>query len=225
MNCFLVTTYDRPRSCEKLVLELTKFGDVYVLDDGSEQEYNLVTSKHTIYYHKQAHLGKELYTETVNNLFSMPQKPYKYYFMCPDDMFPVEDFTGKAFRIWNGIKDPRKICLTIYLSVSRHGVPCWTNFMPVEFDNYWMTQWTDMCFMCEKRFFEAMGPIPYSETNWRRRPTMGSGVGALISNRLCKNGWNLYQVKKSLFDVEPEAHISKMNPWRMRNDPINIPIL
>ena len=155
----------------------------------------------------------------------MPQKKYDYYFMIPDDFFPVNDFTKKAIRVWKKINDTRKICLTTFLSQSRMGKACWTGFTPIEYKDFYLTQWTDMCFMCEGLFFSTLGKIPQVKTNWDRKPQMSSGVGSHISKNLYKRGWNIYQVKSSLFTVQPEAKHSQMNPWREKNDPINKPVL
>ena len=223
---FLVTTYNRERSCKKLVKELTKYGDVYLRSDGSMYEINdSWCSKHPVFFAHQEHLGKKYYSETVNNLFSMPQKKYDYYFMIGDDLMPVKDFTKQAIKTWKGIKDERKICLTTYLEESRIGKACWTGFNPIEYKDFYLTQWTDMIFMCESKFFEVLGKIPYQKLNWSRRPELSSGVGSHISRHLYKKGWNMYQVKSSLFTVQPEAKHSQMNPWRTYNDPINKPVL
>lgn len=155
----------------------------------------------------------------------MPKKKYDYYFMVPDDFMPVEGFVKKAIKTWKKIEDMRKICLTTYISKAREGKACWTKFEPVQYRDYWLTQWTDMCFMCEQRFFTTLGKIPYSRLNWDKRPRLGSGVGASISSFMYRNGWNICQVRNSLFTPQPEAHHSKMNPWRVINDPINQPVL
>lgn len=226
MNCFLITTYNRPRSCKKLVKELTKFGDVYLLSDGSVYDVNESwTSKYEIFYETQEHLGKKNYHETVNKLFEMPDKKYGFYFMVPDDFFPVKNFVARAIRTWKGIKDERKICLTTFVERSRIDKACWTGCDPVEMRGHRLTQWTDLCFMSTQEFFDELGEIPKSNLNWRRKPEMGSGVGAYISSHLYESGWNLYQTKKSLFDVQPEAYKSQMNPSRLKKDSINSPIL
>ena len=226
MICFLVTTYNRPESCFKLVKELTKYGDVFLLNDGSKYKVNKSwISKYPVYYVEQEHSGKRYYNETVNDLWSMPTKRYSYYFMIPDDMLPVNDFVEKAIKTWDNIRDERKICLTTYFDKGRIGKPCWTKFNPVEYPDFRLTQWTDMCFMCKKKMFDEIGKIPRSKLDWDRNPKMSTGVGAYISSTLYKRGWNLYQTKTSLFVPQPEAYKSEMNPWRKKNDPINSPVL
>ena len=155
----------------------------------------------------------------------MADTPYRYYFMIPDDFMPVEGFVKKAISTWNKIKDPRKICLTTYVEKSRIDKPCWTGQKPKEYKNYRLTQWTDMCFMCQKKFFDEVGGIQIPAVNWKRKPHMGSGVGALVSRILFKNKWNLYQTKKSLFTVQKEGFKSQMNSWRDKDDLINKPVL
>jgi hypothetical protein len=220
MICFLVTTYNRPKTCEQLVKKLVKEGDVYLLGDGSYYEW---IDKYDIDYRYQDHKGKRLYTETVNDLFKMPEGYYSCYFMIPDDFIPVPGFVDKAINTWNRIDDEVKICLTTYVDKGRKGKPCWTGIEPIESRYYRQTQWTDMCFMCTQKFFGVLGDIPPSKINWGKRPEMSSGVGSLISSHLHREGWHLYQTKKSLFI--PQKVKSEMNEWRTEDDPINKPIL
>ena len=221
---FLVTTYNRERSCTKLIKEISKFGDVYVVIDGSEYQCNWI-GDYPIYIFNQKHKGKQKYYETINTLFSLPRKEYDFYFMIPDDFLPVDGFVDKAIRTWNKIRNPKKICLTTYLSKGREGVACWTDFKPIHYKGYWQTQWTDMCFMCKSAFFKAVVKVPPIRHRWSKRPELSSGVGAWISRRLHGIGLCIYQVDKSLFVPQKESYKSQMNPWRKKTDPINIPVL
>lgn len=223
---FLITTYNREKSCYKLVRELTHWGDVYLINDGGEYDiHDGWVSRYPVHVLNQGHKGKEKYTETINTLFKMPYKKYDYYFMIQDDFLPVDGFVKKAIGLWDKIKSTKKICMMIYADQGRAGKPCWTKFKPVEYKDYWLTQWTDMNLMFKAKFLEEVGIIPRSKLNWKVNPNASSGVGAYISSTLYKAGWNLYQTKRSLLLPQPEAFKSEMNPWREKDDPINKPVL
>jgi hypothetical protein len=230
MDCdivFLITTFDRADSCRRLVKKLAPIGDIYILNDGSEKEYNLEKSLlkgHEITIVKQSHGGKRYYWKTVNRLWKLPEKRYKYYFMIPDDFLPVHDFTDKALQTWKEITDPKKICLNTYVDQGRLNKDCWTGVKSVEYDNYRYTGWVDMCFMCERRFFDVVGIIPQINLNWNVNPQSSSGMGAHISKLLNRKGFKMYQTKTSLFIPQKEAFDSKMNSWR-KDDKINIAVL
>lgn len=224
---FLITTIDRPDSCRRLVKKLAPLGDIYILNDGSIKEYNFEKSLlkgYEINIVKQPHGGKRYYWKTVNRLWKLPEKEYKYYFMIPDDFLPVYDFTEKAVRAWNEIIDPKKICLNTYVDQGRLNKECWTGVKSVEYNDYRYTGWVDMCFMCDKRFFDVVGAIPQINLNWGINPKSSSGVGSYISKLLVRKGYKIYQTKTSLFILQKEAFDSKMNGWR-KDDSINIAVL
>jgi len=230
MDCdiaFLITTFDRPVSCRRLVKKLAPIGDIYILNDGSEKEYNIEKSLlkgHEIIIVKQQHRGKQYYWKTVNRLWKLPEKEYKYYFMLPDDSLPVYDFADKSIQAWELITDKKKICINTYVDQGRLNKDCWTGIKSVEYDNYRYTGWVDMCFMCEKKFFDVVGAIPQINLNWGINPQISSGVGSHISKLLVRKGYNIYQTKTSLFIPQEESFDSKMNIWR-KDDSINIAVL
>ena len=49
----------------------------------------------------------------------------------------------------------------------------WTNFKPIEYDNYYKSQWCDLCFISEKKLFELLDfrineiPIKGKHKNFR----------------------------------------------------------
>ena len=208
--CFLITTYNREKSCQRLVDALNGHGDIYVINDGSDYEI-----MNCIFYSQTMNLGKPGYWRTVNNLWKIPRiqipkRFYKYYIMVPDDFYPVKNFVEKTIEIWNSINDPQKICLNLFIdNIPR--MNCWTCFEAIEYDNYRKTQWVDMCFMAEKKFFDVIGVIPEQKFDWNNHPEKSSGVGAFISKKLHKAGYGLYQVKKSIFTSQKEHEKSQLN--------------
>jgi hypothetical protein len=211
MNCFLITTYKRRESCQKLVDSLQ--GDIFVLGDGVDY-----IIKGCEFYNNTQNYSKENYWHTVNCLWKLPEKQYDYYFMIPDDLLPIDGFVEKSIDIWNRILDPQKICLNTFVGQGRLNKACWTDFEPKEYEFYRKTQWVDMCFMAERNFFDAVGTIPKIRHRWEGRPELSSGVGAWISRKLVNNNFVIYQTKTSIFTSQKSAFKSVMNPWRKDND-------
>jgi len=222
---FILTTYNRADSFKALVSVLLRYGDIYALDDGSSDEYEIdgIIQGHEMFYYKKKHGGKKLYYDTVNTLFRLVPKKYDYYFMVPDDFLPVDNFVSQCIGVWNKIRDNKKICINPYVSEGRLNKTNWTNFKPVEYKSYRKTQWVDMCFMCTNDFFSVLGEIPRIKLDWNLRPELSSGVGSYISRTLNLKGYGMYQTKTSLFI--PQLIESRMNPWRGIDDPLNKPVL
>lgn len=195
--CFLITTHNRQESCQRLVDSLQGQGDIIVLNDGCDYDINGAIQKK-----RKMHFGKSGYWCTVNQLFEMRGK-YDYYFMLPDDFLPIDNMVERAIDIWNKLDNP--ICLNIY--ADRIGAKCWTRFNPIDKGNVWLTQWVDMCFMCQEKFFIKLGKIPPRNIDWKNKPNQGSGVGAYISRYLNKSGCYLYMVKESLV-IPQQEHFS-----------------
>jgi hypothetical protein len=75
---FILTTYNRADSFKALVSVLLRYGDIYALDDGSSDEYEIdgIIQGHEMFYYKKKHGGKKLYYDTVNTLFRLVPKKY-----------------------------------------------------------------------------------------------------------------------------------------------------
>ena len=201
--CFLITTYNRQESCQRLVDSLQGLGDIVVVHDGTDYE---ITGARNIKFTR--HLGKAGYWKTINILYKNRSK-CKFYFTLPDDFSICESQITRAIEIWESIKDTKKICLNLY--ADRRGLRCWTNFYPIDKGDVWRTGWVDMCFLCEERFFASLGNIREIKYDWNAKPSMSSGVGAYISRKLHRLKLNMYQVKESLVTVQPEHCISQMH--------------
>ena len=114
---FLMTTYNRPASFYKVASYVNQFGDVYVVNDGSDKKYRYPKGIIKI---EKTNGGKQGYHQTVTMLWQMVKgRDYDYYFMIPDDMIPVDRFIQKAIRTYNSIPDYKKIALNLYLEESR----------------------------------------------------------------------------------------------------------
>jgi hypothetical protein len=201
---FLITTYNRPRSCQRLVDALQGQGQIVVLNDGCD--YKINGCKQVF----QPHYGKQRYWVTVNNLFHHRPKA-DYYFMLPDDFLPKENMIQNAINVWESIQDTQKICLSLG---EPRPIACWTRFAPEDKGFVILSQWMDMCFMCENRFFTILHHIDEIHMNWNSGRVKSSGVGSQISRRLYAMGYNLYQVKESLVTIQPEHYMSQMHEKR-----------
>lgn len=193
---FLITTYNRRESCQRLVDSLQGLGDIVVL--GDHVDYTISGCSFT---NLPEHYGRSGYWFTVKRLFAMRGK-HKYFMMLPDDFMMCETQVMEAIKLWEGINDPQKICLNLYMD--RLGLKCWTNFYPTSLGNVWQTGWVDMCFLCEESFF----------CNFKLRQKIShtsSGVGAQISRQLFHRKFHLYQVKESLVTPQSEHSISQMH--------------
>lgn len=199
---FLITTYNRQESCQRLVDSLQGLGDIVVLNDGCDYKINGCRQ-----YFNEVHGGKRYYWLTVKRLFVKKGK-HKYYMMLPDDFLISRSQVSRAIELWEGIADKRKVCLNLY--ADRQGMKCWTNFKPVSRGSIWLTQWVDMCFLCEELFFNIVNirEIRYA---WDRKRSISSGVGALISRQLHSKRYNLYQVKSSLVEPQESHYKSQMH--------------
>ena len=170
--------------------------------------------------------GKRYYWKTINMLWDVVKNQnFDYYIQLPDDIKLTPKFIEKAINNWENIQDSKKVCLNLLLDDERLGRTNWTGFWPVIKDyngnRYLKTQWVDMFFICEKKFFEQLKwkLNPISLLRWNANPTLSSGVGQQISIRLNQHQWNLYQVTNSL--AEHIGSVSSvMNPEIRTKSPI-----
>jgi len=194
--CFLITTYNRKESCQRLVDSLRGIGDITVLGDCVD--YTISGCK---FMNRSEHYGRAGYWHTVKKLFAI-RGSHQYYMMLPDDFLICESQIIEAIEIWNGIDDPLKICLNLYMD--RYGLRCWTKFYPEDKGSVWQTGWVDMCFLCEESFFRHIRLKQKIANN-------SSGVGAQISRQLFQKGFHFYQVKDSLVSIQDEHYVSQMH--------------
>ena len=211
----VITTYNRPEMLKKLLDEIeSKKKDykifVTIFDDGGEQKIDINKN-----YHKKINLypnnGKKKYYRTINSTFSfLKNVQSKYFIYLPDDVELVDNFFDEAKRIYEAINFKDKICLSI-LTDGRVNRTNWTNFKTKDFGEYYKTQWNDLCFICEKKFFEKLDYqiFAISPKRWNGNPNLSSGVGQQISTRLMNLNLGMYHTKKSL--VIHGDHESKMN--------------
>jgi len=201
-----ITSYDRKEMLLELLDQLKGF-DIVVWDDNSEFE---IEGDFRFYKFYKNYGKKEAWRKfkRIFNYLLNDYSEYDYYFIIPDDVILCENFIKKALNLYKSIEDNNKICLSL-LSDDRVKSPCWTDFEPIEKGDVILTQWSDLCFLCEKKFFEQVRNIEVKEDRWDNNPDLGSGVGSVISRLLYSNDYNQYHTKESL--VKHIGYKSKMN--------------
>ncbi len=208
----LITTYRRPSLLSRLLKNLRVNSENYLIH-------------YFIYDDKVTRNGKKRFWNTINTLWTeVRMQHFDYYFHLQDDIIPCSDFINRTLSIWHGIKDPKKICLNLFLDRHRAGAKVWSDQKPsIEYFEdlrVLKTQWTDMIFFCEKSFFEKLEwrINPISVERWKRKAPLSSGVGAQISRRLQEMDSSLYLVTDSL--VEHFGSESRMNPEVRPKEPL-----
>jgi hypothetical protein len=200
--CVIITTYNREKLLKRLLADIDNNKLNYnilvaVFDDASFNKFSLFDDIKHIRYNKNH--GKIYYWKLITDTMQFcKQVNSKYYIYLPDDVTLVDNFFFKAIEQYEGIKEENKICLSLLLPKQLINKTNWTDFIPIEYDSYYKTQWCDLCFISEKKLFEAIDykinqlPIRGDYKNY------GSGVGLNMSMRLFKSGYNMYHTKESL---------------------------
>lgn len=226
----LITTYNRPKMLGLLLNDIETHKNnhkihTYVINDGSDVNYDSIDKKYN-FKHIRAHRhGKWRYWLLVTMIFeAMRYNNDRYFIMVPDDVRLKDDFFDKAIKMYSAIKNPHKICLNLLLDKQRTGKTNWTNFISrkIKAGNFHLyhTQWVDMCFIAEKKFFDILSyrinKIP--PQRWQSNGHLGSGVGQDISIRLNAQGLKMYQVCETL--VIHGDHPSRMNTAVREQNPL-----
>jgi hypothetical protein len=208
----LITTCNREESLKKMISDLEKEKELYdlqffIVDDGILKN------------------GKKNYWKTINLLWGkIKNGHFDYYIQLPDDVKLEKKFIQRAITAWYEITDPKKVCLNLFFDGLRKGKTCWTNFWPQVklFKNkrYLRTQWMDLFFICEKKFFtlQQFTVQTIHSSRWAHNPEFSSGVGQQVSLKLHAMGLHLYQVTEKL--AEHIGEISIMNPGIRKKEPI-----
>ena len=213
--CVIISTYNRPQMLTDLLSNIdSERGNnkilVVVFDDCSDQKADL-SNFNVKRIGMTPNMGKKKYYKLFNATFKYIKNiKSKYFIYLPDDVKLTDNFFSEIKRIYESITDPQKICLSI-LTDDRVTRRNWTNFKTNDFGEYYQTQWNDLCFISERRFFDVLGYQiePIDEERWINNPNLSSGVGQQISIRLNERGYKMYHTKKSM--VYHGNHQSKMN--------------
>lgn len=237
----ILTTYNRPEMCEKLLRQLHEQDDshnlrmnVFVIEDAGAEHSGLFAPPawHTTHFdyfnniwHRKCmeHHGKEGYWELVNLaiFFSKQDSPDSDLLLfMPDDITIQPNFITELLRLWDSIQDENKMALS-YLMMEKWKVKGnWTYQTPEPHGEVWKTGWVDMAFIAPmKKFIELIYPLwPIDPHRWDNNPGLSSGVGQQISTRLLDTGCTMYHTDKSLcFHGD---HESQMHPEHRKGTPL-----
>lgn len=215
--CIIISTYNRPEMLKDLLddIKYNSLGKrvlVTIFDDGSNKDYEYLDKYDVKYIKYVKNNGKFNYWKLISDTFKYCANiKSKYYIYLPDDIRLKDNFFEESVRIFEKIEDDNKICLNLLMDESRRGNPNWTGFKPVEYDDYYHTQWNDLCFISNIDFFQMLNfeILPINKNRWAKNSELGSGVGQQMSMRLLALNQNMYHVIDSL--VTHDDHISKMN--------------
>lgn len=211
----IITSYNRLHMLTNLIKQLKGY-DIIVYDDCSD--FKIIKEKGFKFHRFNNNYGKKFAWKKFNYIFDdlrANYNNYDYYIILPDDVRLVDNFVNKAISIWKNIIDDKKICLS-FSSVERTKEPCFTGVKAEEFGNVIRTQWTDLMFICERRFIDRVVVDPIDENRWNNNPNLGSGVGGKIS-RLFYPRFNLYNTKEELLKHIGNSD-SKMNPIERKHN-------
>jgi FkbM family methyltransferase len=230
----VITTYNRPQYLERLLRSLIADAEGYtvnclIYNDRSDVSYDQIPEGNERFRLKlinlPEHHGKRQYWRMVNRIFrDLEQIESRYFMQLPDDVEARPGFFSETIATYEAIINPNKICLNLYLDSSRIGKSNWTRTLPVierhSDKHVFRTGWVDMCYIAEKRFFEALrftvDQVPPSR--WHGNPRLSSGVGQQITQRLGRYG--MYQVRDCA--LKSAGVPSLMNPDRPKAEDLSI---
>jgi hypothetical protein len=152
-----------------------------------------------------------LFWEIIDLSFKVCKKiDSKYFVYLQDDLKLCDNFFNELKNKYENIKDDKKISLE-FRTDNRTERPNWNNFEPQIVGDYIHSNWVELDFICEKKFFDVLEYKinEISKNRWDNNPNLSSGVGQQLTQRLLNLGFNMYHTKKSF--VEHGDHQSKMN--------------
>lgn len=200
-----ITSYNREKMLNNILNQLKGY-DVIVWDDNSNFKIDSVK-----FYKFHKNYGKKKAWRKFQRIFNFILKDYSnydYYFLLPDDVVLCDNFIEKSIELYKGIKDNRKICLSL-LSDVRVENPNWTGVYPLDKGDVILTHWSDLCMLFDLKYLEEADMTEIQEDRWDSNPRLGSGVGSVISRNLYRKNYNQYHVKKTL--CTHGGHKSEMN--------------
>jgi len=211
----VITTFNRPKMLYSLLGQIEKQTKdkkikILLLNDCSTEKYEL-SNYDLIKINFCPNKGKKLFWEIIDLSFKVCKKiDSKYFVYLQDDLVLDDDFFEKIIDIYNKLNDSKKISLE-FLTDDRTKRNNWSNHQPIYFDDHIKTQWVELHFICEKKFFDVLNfeMLPINKNRWDKNPNLSSGVGQQLTQRLLSLGFNMYHTKKSF--VGHGDHQSKMN--------------
>jgi hypothetical protein len=223
-----IPTFNRPGMCNNLLWKINELKgnhdiQLLVVNDGSTVPYD--DAEEFLYVFKNAHYirnaennGKKLFWKTIQLAFDFAKtSQWDYFVMLGDDTDLWDGFFEKAIAAFHSADIT---CLNLLTDLTRVNTRQWTNIPSISINEYvYRTGWMDLCFMAQRRFFDALNytiePVPES---WTARPDKSSGVGMQLSKRLITKGLYFHQMKRTL--VYHGHHASMMHPEEREKHPL-----
>jgi hypothetical protein len=213
--CFIITTFNREGSLNELLTRILKQRkgrkfQITIFDDGSVNDFVSYDEniKYIKFYNNQ---GKKKFWYIIDQTFKYLKKiNSKYYIYIQDDLVIDENFVDDVTKLYENLNDDKKISLE-FRTDTRSTRPNWNNFNPKLRGDYIQTQWVELDFISERKFFEVLdfkiNEVPLKR--WVKNPNLSSGVGQQLTERLNKLKYHMYHTKNSL--VKHGYEKSKMN--------------
>lgn len=197
-----------------LAKKITRQGsEVIVFDDCSDFE---ILNHYFVKF--ETKFGKKKAWKKFDYIFNwLKTTDYDYYILIPDDIQIDSKFIAKSIKKYNSIKTSNK--LLNLLTDSRLYSKQWTNFEPKEYKEAIQTQWTDLCFICDKKTINKIYIQEVNPNRWVNNENLGSGVGGNLSRWLHNEGVSMFHPYKSI--VKHGSLPSLMNPNERKNTPLN----
>ena len=202
--CVIITTFNREEMLKMLLDDIFKNKGykilVTIFDDGSTTPYDL--SDYDVKYIKYVkNNGLKNVWKVITDTFKYCKNiKSKYYVYLQYDLRLKDNFFEESVRIFEKIPDNKKISLETLIIESQRNQTKWTGFKPVEYEDYYKSQWVELVFICKYDFFEVLD-FKINEihsSRWDKNPNLSCGVGDQISHRLLDLGYTMYQVKNTL---------------------------
>jgi glycosyltransferase involved in cell wall biosynthesis len=211
----VITTFNRPKMLYSLLDQIEKQTKdkkikILLLNDCSTEKYEL-SNYDLIKINFCPNKGKKLFWEIIDLSFKVCKKiDSKYFVYLQDDLKLCDNFFNELKNKYENIKDDKKISLE-FRTDNRTERPNWNNFEPQIVGDYIHSNWVELDFICEKKFFDVLEYKinEISKNRWDNNPNLSSGVGQQLTQRLLNLGFNMYHTKKSF--VGHGDHQSKMN--------------
>lgn len=210
----VIYTFNRPNFLHNLLysLEYQQLDElameVIVYNDGSLYKYvnykpqnYVVTYRHFLINH-----GKDRWYQFISNIYGdLKKEEFDYVLFLADDMQINPATIGEAIRLYDTIKDPKKVGMNL---VNDRNLS-WTNFTQVSHnEDVNQCQWLEMSFICDPNYFEALG---WEIKNfYKRSHVLSSGVPGFISITLDKMEKTMFVPKKSIAYNSFFEHKSQM---------------
>lgn len=224
----VVFTYERPHGLLLLLRDIYAWQGRYavsvvVYDDASKADYSepeeMAAALGWRFVRASEHHGKRGFWRWVSRAYGEQRRRDDDYFVfLPDDVRLCRDFFYRLCEQWVRIRDPNKISLSpLYDTGGNRG---WTQRTCDVVGDVLLTGCVDMA-SGPRAYLEALSYScpPVKPTRWDRNPSLGSGVGQVISMSLRARGLSMYSVRNSLV-VHTGTQDSKMNPEARAVNPL-----